>query len=251
MKIDILTLFPEAFDSALNFSILKRAREKGKIEIGALNIRDFTGDKHRTTDDVPYGGNEGMVMKVEPIVKALRHVGCGMRDESGKTRIVLLSASGKRLTQAKLEEYSKLDRLVLICGRYEGVDERVLNFIDEEICVGDYVLSGGEIGAMAIVEGTARLIPGVLGNEESAKNESFVNGILDFPHYTRPREYMGLQVPEILTSGNHAKVALWRKKQAFKKTLANRPELLENLKLSKEDKKILDGILKGEKDEQD
>jgi len=220
--------------------MIKIARESGAAAFSVVNIRDFAEDKHKTTDDVPFGGLEGMVMKIEPLYRALESV----KAKSGprKRRVVLLSASGKKLTQKKLEEYSLLDELVLVCGRYEGVDERVLNFVDEEICIGDYVLSGGEFGALAIIEGVIRLLPGVLGNADSAKNESFVNGILDYPHYTRPREFLGLSVPEILTSGNHAEIKKWRRKQALKKTFENRPDLLENMELTKEEKIFLEEL---------
>jgi tRNA (guanine37-N1)-methyltransferase len=240
MDVTVLTIFPEVFEKTLDFSMIKIARESGAASFNVVNIRDFAEDKHKTTDDVPFGGLEGMVMKIEPLYKAIESV--KEKSISEKRRIVLLSASGIRLTQKKVEEYSHLDELVFICGRYEGVDERVLDFIDEEICIGDFVISGGEFAAMAVIEGVIRLLPGVLGNADSATNESFVHGILDYPHYTRPREFMGLNVPEVLTSGNHAEIKKWRRKQALKKTLSNRPELLENMELSKEDKIILDEL---------
>lgn len=248
MRIFILSIFPEIFKDTLNFSILKKAREKGKIDFKVLNIRDFTTDKHKTTDDVPYGGLEGMVMKIEPIFNALMNIKKEI-DKNSKTITLLLSAAGKKLTQERLRAYSKMDNLILICGRYEGVDERVVDFIDEEISIGDYVLSGGEFPAMVLIEGIVRLIPDVLGNKESINNESFNNGLLDYPQYTRPREFMGHSVPDILTSGNHEEIKKWRKKEALKKTYLNRPDLLNNINLSEEDKKILDEIKKGEKDE--
>jgi tRNA (guanine37-N1)-methyltransferase len=247
MKIDILTIFPEAFENALDLSMIKIAKEKGKVGFNLVNIRDFAEDKHKTTDDVPYGGLEGMVMKIEPIWKALESL--NRKPETGSSaaasaeaenrKIVLLSASGKKLTQKKIEEYAGLDRLTLICGRYEGVDERVLGYVDEEVSIGDFVLSGGEFAAMAVIEGIIRLIPGVLGNEGSVKNESFTTGILDYPHYTRPREFKGAAVPEILVSGDHEKVRKWRRTQALKKTAKNRPDLLENIKLTDEEKNSL------------
>jgi tRNA (guanine37-N1)-methyltransferase len=242
MEIGILTIFPEVFETALDFSMIKIAKEKNAVSFDVVNIRDFAHDKHKTTDDVPFGGLEGMVMKIEPVYKAIESLKSKINGEGKKSKTVLLSASGSRLTQKKLEEYSKLDSMIMICGRYEGVDERVLKFIDEEICIGDYVLSGGEFGALVIVEGIIRLLPGVLGNAASAVNESFVNGILDYPHYTRPREFMGLDVPEVLTSGNHKEIEKWRRKEALRKTLKNRPELLENIKLTKEDKKNLEDL---------
>jgi tRNA (guanine37-N1)-methyltransferase len=242
MEIAILTIFPEVFETALDFSMIKIAKEKNAVSFNVINIRDFAIDKHKTTDDVPFGGLEGMVMKIEPVYQAIQSVKVESDSKDKKCKIVLLSASGQKLTQKKLEEYSKLDGMTLICGRYEGVDERVLEFIDEEICIGDYVLSGGEFGALVIIEGIIRLLPGVLGNADSAVNESFVNGILDYPHYTRPREFMGLKVPEVLTSGNHKEIEKWRRKQALLKTLKNRPELLEDIKLTKEDKKNLEEL---------
>ncbi len=243
MKFSVLTIFPGFFEKALDFSILKKAVEKGKAEFDVIDIREFASDRHRMTDDTPYGGDEGMVMKIEPVHRALQSAGL---DAGVKTRKVLLSASGRKLTQEKLKEYSRLDSLILVCGRYEGFDERVLEYVDEEISIGDYVLSGGEIPALAVIEGTVRLLPGVLGNELSALNESFSTGILDFPQYTKPREYEGKNVPEELLSGNHKLIRRYRRKEALKKTLKNRPELLENIKLSEEDKEILKEIREGE-----
>jgi tRNA (guanine37-N1)-methyltransferase len=248
MKIDILTIFPEAFDSVLNFSMIKIAREKGKVEFNTVNIRDFAADKHKTTDDVPYGGLEGMVMKIEPLVKALQSVKPEAGGAERGTKTVLLSAAGRKLTQKKLEEYAGLSNLVLICGRYEGVDERLLAFVDEEICIGDFVLSGGEFAALAVIEGVIRLIPGVLGNEDSSKNESFTSGILDYPHYTKPREFNKMAVPDILVSGDHAKIKKWRRMQALRKTAINRPDILENTNLTEEEKRFIEEVKKGEKE---
>ena len=237
MEINVLTIFPEVFEKALNFSILKRAGEKQKVKFKTVNIRDFVEDKHKMTDDTPYGGEGGMIIKVEPIHKALLSV----KGEGKTEKVLLMSASGRRLTQEKLREYAKLDSLTLVCGRYEGVDERVLNYIDEEICIGDYIISGGEFASLVIIEGVVRLLPEVLGNEESAVHESFEKGILDFPQYTKPREYMGLQVPEELISGNHELIKKFRRRQALLKTQKNRPELLEKIQLSDEDRKFLKG----------
>ncbi|MCX8093094.1 MAG: tRNA (guanosine(37)-N1)-methyltransferase TrmD [Candidatus Goldbacteria bacterium] len=248
MKIFILTIFPDIFKDTLSFSILKKAKEKGKVDYIIINIRDFTLDKHKTTDDVPYGGLEGMVMKVEPIYNALLKIKEDL-DKNSKTKILLLSASGKKLTQEKLRIYSQMDNIILICGRYEGVDERVINFVDEEISIGDYVLSGGEFPAMVLIEGIVRLIPGVLGNKQSIENESFNNGLLDYPQYTRPREFKGFMVPEILLSGNHEEIKKWRRREAIKKTYMNRPDLLDKINLTDEDKKILNEIKKGDKNE--
>lgn len=216
MNIDILTIFPEVFEKTLNFSIIKRAREKKKIDFNIINIRNFADDKHKTVDDVPFGGMPGMIMKIEPLYYAIKNISY---QKNKKNRIILLSASGKKLTQNKLIEYSQLEKLAIICGRYEGVDERILNFIDEEISIGDYVISGGEFAALVIIEGVVRLLPDVLGNEESIKNESFYNDLLDFPHYTRPREFMGLKVPQVLFSGNHKKNKRMDEKSGYKKNI--------------------------------
>ena len=240
MEVTVLTIFPEAFEKTLDFSILKRAVEKGLVKFSVVNIRDFATGKHKNTDDVPYGGSGGMIMKPEPIVAALE----SFRDD--KTRVIVTSASGRKLDQAKLAELAACEKLAIICGRYEGIDERVLSFADEEISIGDYVLSGGEFAALVIAEGAVRLIPGVLGNEESAPNDSFSSGILDFPQYTRPRDYRGMEVPDELISGNHELIRKWRRKKALEKTLKNRPDLLEKIKLSEEDEKLIAEIRKGE-----
>ena len=222
MLIDVLTIFPEVFlNGTLDFSTIKRAREKGAADFNVTNIRDYAKDRHRTTDDAPFGGGEGMVMKIEPVYGAIEAV------RTSDSRVILLSASGKKLTQQKLEEFAKLKHMIFVCGRYEGFDERVLNYVDEEISIGDYVLSGGEFAAMVIIEGIIRLLPGVLGNEESKKNESFTTGILDYPQFTRPREFKGLKVPDVLFSGNHEKIKKWREQEAINKTMKNRPDIME------------------------
>lgn len=240
MEVNVLTIFPEAFEKSIDFSILKRAAEKGIVKFNVINIRDFAEGKHKNTDDTPYGGEGGMIMKPEPIVSALESI----RDE--KTHVIVTSASGRKLCQEKLEELSKREKLAIICGRYEGIDERVMGYADEEISIGDYVLSGGEFAALVIAEGVIRLIPGVLGNGESAINDSFAAGILDFPQYTRPRDFRGKEVPEELLSGNHELIKKWRRKKALEKTLKNRPDLLEKIKLSDEDEKMMNEIRKGE-----
>jgi len=235
MKVDILTIFPEFFSSPLNSSILKRAKEAGRVKIKVVNIRDFASDKHKTTDDTPFGGGGGMVMMVEPLYRALESVA-----EKRNEKIIMTSASGKRLTQDAAKELSGLEHLILICGHYKGVDERIKElFPTEELSIGDYVLSGGEFASLVILDAVVRLIPGVLGNFESAITDSFYEGILGYPQYTRPAEFMGLSVPEVLLSGNHEKIRLWRKKEALRKTLSNRPDLLDKNKLSDEDKKLL------------
>jgi tRNA (guanine37-N1)-methyltransferase len=210
MQFDIITIFPHIFDSYFNESILKRAQDKNLVKIQIHNLRDFTHDKHKTVDDSPYGGGPGMVLKVEPIYKAIQFL---KPDKNTKT--ILLSAKGKIFNQEKALYFSKLKRIILICGRYEGVDERVTKFIDEEISIGEYVLSGGEIGALAIIEATSRLVPGVLGKEESLQTEShFKKGYLEYPQYTRPEEFQKMKVPKVLLSGNHEEIEKWRKSQS-------------------------------------
>lgn len=239
MRFDILTIFPEIFRSPFEHSILKRAREAGLIEINLVNIRDFATDKHRTTDDYPYGGGSGMVMKPEPIARALRHA----EEVGGKGRVILLSPAGKRFDQGIARRLSAERRLVFICGRYEGIDERVRErFVDEELSIGDYILTGGEFPAMVIVDAVSRLIPGVLGCSESSEDESFSADMLEYPQYTRPPEFEGMKVPEVLFSGHHADVAGWRRREALKKTLIVRPDLLEKAELSDADKKLIQEI---------
>ena len=203
------------FESVFGETIIKRAQEKGLVRIELVNIRDFTHDKHRTTDDYPYGGGAGMVMKPEPIYEAMDYV----KSKSPNVHTILLTPAGRIFNQQKAKELSKKESVAIICGRYEGFDERVRYLADEEISIGKFVLSGGEIAAMAIVDATVRLIPGVLGNEESLKEESFENGLIEYPQYTRPREYRGMKVPEILLSGNHKKIKEWREKEAKKRTI--------------------------------
>ncbi|MCK5320093.1 tRNA (guanosine(37)-N1)-methyltransferase TrmD [Candidatus Parcubacteria bacterium] len=225
MIFNIITIFPEIFNSYFNESIIKRALEKEKIKINIINLRDFAVDKHKTVDDTPYGGGAGMLMKVDVLYKAVNQIKSEIRNSHfakatrGKqeSKIILLSAKGDKWNQQKAKKYSKLDNITLICGRYEGVDERIVNFIDGEISIGDYVLTGGEIGAMAIIDSITRLLPGVLGNETSAKDESHsVSGELEYPQYTRPEIFIDnegnkYKVPDVLLSGNHKKIEEWRK----------------------------------------
>jgi tRNA (guanine37-N1)-methyltransferase len=220
MRFDIITIFPKIFDSYFGESMIKRAQEAGLVEIATHDLRDWTNDKHRTVDDTPYGGGAGMVMKVDVLYRAIAQVKSGKSIKSGskKEKIILLSAKGKPWTQQLAKKYAKLDRLILICGRYEGVDERITNFIDEEISIGDYVLTGGELGAMVIVDSITRLLPGVLGNEASAVDESHSReGILEYPQYTRPAVFQAdgqeYKVPEVLLNGNHQEIEDWRNKQ--------------------------------------
>lgn len=223
MKIDILTLFPEMFDGVMNASILGRAQASGVLSIETHDIRAYADNKHKKTDDYPFGGGAGLVMMAQPIFDCMAAV-CG--DE--KPHRILLTPRGKLLTSERAKELSKLDRLVLLCGHYEGVDERVNTLIDEEISIGDYVLTGGELPAMVLVDCLSRFIPGVLGSEESAEDESHANGLLEYPQYTRPASFRGLDVPEILLNGHHANIAKWRHEQAMEKTREVRPCLLGN-----------------------
>ncbi|MBQ8451397.1 MAG: tRNA (guanosine(37)-N1)-methyltransferase TrmD [Clostridia bacterium] len=225
MKIDILTLFPEMFEP-LKESILKRATESNKLEINIINIRDFSKDKHKKCDDYTFGGGPGMVMMAQPIYDAIVSI-----PNYEKALKIYLSPKGKTYSQLEAKRLSKIEHLILLCGHYEGVDQRVLDLvIDEEISIGDYVLTGGELPAMVLVDSVSRLIPGVLGGEESAEIESFENGLLEFPQYTKPREFMGLEVPEVLISGDHKKVDEWRKLQAVEITKKRRPDLISSKK---------------------
>lgn len=220
MKIDILTLFPGIFEGPLTESMMKRAQEQGHVEIKIHNIRDFTEDKHRVTDDSPYGGGPGMVMKVEPIIKCVESI------QSESARVIMLTPQGKRLEQKDLQRLSGEKHLVMICGHYEGIDDRVRQLVvDEEISIGDYVLTNGALPAMVLVDGITRLIPGVLGHEDSAGEESFSQGKLEYPQFTRPPEFRGLKVPDVLLSGNHGEISTWRKKMSEEKTKTNRPDL--------------------------
>ncbi len=219
MRFDIITIFPKIFDSYFGESMIKRAQAKELLEIKIHNLRDWTSDKHKTVDDTPYGGGAGMIIKVEPLYKAIKKVSSSkfqFLSKKKKSKIILLSAKGKTWTQAKAREYAKLDRVILLCGHYEGVDERIVNFVDEEISVGDYVLTGGELGAMVMVDSVIRLLPGVLGNEDSAIDESHSrSGVLEYPHYTRPAVFVAegqeYKVPEVLLNGNHKEIEEWRK----------------------------------------
>jgi len=275
MKFEILTIFPDFFRGPLDYGIVRRAREAGLIGITIHDLRAFTHDRHRTVDDRPFGGGEGMVLKPEPIFECLESLAIAPREErvrdEPRESVALLSAQGQMFTQAVAQEMTNLDRIVLICGRYEGVDERVSEHLaDREISVGDFVLSGGELGAAIIVDTVTRLIPGALGNAASSQQESFTHaitpkegamgapeasalsaqgeppsstcgsgGLLDYPHYTRPAEFRGMPVPEVLVNGNHDEIRRWRRRCALRKTLRNRPDLLREAQLSEEDRKLL------------
>jgi tRNA (guanine37-N1)-methyltransferase len=241
MKFDILTLFPNMFSSPLRESILGKAIEKGLIQIRTVNIRDFTSDKHQVVDDTPYGGGQGMVMKVEPIARAIESV----KSQNPSAWTVYLTPQGKPLHQDLARRLSTQPHLILLCGRYEGVDERVReSLVDEEISIGDYVLTGGELAAMVVIDAVSRFIPGVLGSDRSAEEDSFYNSLLEYPQYTRPPNFRGHCVPEVLLSGNHSAISLWRRKEALRQTSLRRPDLLAKAELTEEDKKFLEEILK-------
>jgi tRNA (guanine37-N1)-methyltransferase len=261
MKADIVTIFPDFFRGPLDYGITRRAQEMGLAEIKVHDLREFTHDRHRTVDDRPFGGGEGMVLKPEPLFECLETMSIAPREDrmAGRVKqsVVLLSAQGQRFTQKVAAELALLERIVFLCGRYEGVDERVADHLaDRELSIGDYVLSGGEIAAAVIVEAVMRLLPGAVGNEASTQQESFTmdakpksaggadstcgsNGLLDYPHYTRPAEFRGIAVPEALMSGNHEEIRRWRRQRALEKTLRNRPDLLEGAALSEQDKTFL------------
>ncbi|MBM4341504.1 MAG: tRNA (guanosine(37)-N1)-methyltransferase TrmD [Deltaproteobacteria bacterium] len=240
MRFDILTLFPEMFSSPFQESILAKAIEKGLIEVRTINIRDFALDKHQVVDDAPYGGGQGMVMKVEPIARAIEQV----KMENPSAWTVYLTPEGKPLNQEIIKELSSRSHLILLCGRYEGVDERVRQlFVDEEISIGDYVLTGGELAAMVLIDTVSRLVPGVLGSDKSAEEDSFFGSLLEYPQYTRPASFRNHEVPEVLLSGNHQAISLWRREESLRRTWLRRPELLNKASLSEEDKKILEEII--------
>ncbi len=260
MKADILTIFPGFFQGPLDHGITRRACEMGLAKIEVHDLRQFTHDRHRTVDDRPFGGGEGMVLKPEPIFDCLEPLQLASREDrlagTAKESVILLSAQGERFTQQVAAELAVLGRIVLVCGRYEGVDERVADFIaDRELSIGDYVLSGGELGAAVIIEAVTRLLPGAVGNEASTRQESFTahtraepgaadstcgsGGLLDYPHYTRPADFRGMPVPEVLLNGDHQEIRRWRRQRALAKTLRNRPDLLDGAALSEEDAKIL------------
>jgi len=226
MRIDILTLFPEMFESPLNYSILKRAREQGLVSITTTNIRDFTTDNYHKVDDRPYGGGAGMVMMCGPLFDCFEHV---EKLAPTRGRVILLTPQGEPFRQAKAQELAREERLILIAGRYEGFDERIrLGLNAEQISIGDYVLNGGELPAMVLIDAVVRLLPGALGDEQSAQDDSFSDGLLEYPHYTRPEVFHDMKVPEILLSGDHAKIAQWRRQQALERTRQWRPDLLPN-----------------------
>jgi len=247
MHIDILTLFPEMFQGPFSSSILKRAIEQELVSVNLHNIRDYTHDKHHTVDDYPYGGGAGMVLKPEPIFEAVESVKSDIcrKQEVGVLPIILLTPQGRLFSQQIALELSRYSHLILICGHYEGVDERVReHLVTDEISIGDYVLSGGELAAMVAIDSVVRLLPGVLGSEASPQDDSHVAGLLEYPQYTRPAVYREWPVPEILLSGNHAQIANWRHEQAIRRTLERRPELLDKTKLSLEERQLVGRLKK-------
>jgi tRNA (guanine37-N1)-methyltransferase len=263
MRFDIITIFPDFFTGPFDYGILKRAHTSGLVDIGLHDLRSFTHDRHRTVDDRPFGGGEGMVLKAQPIYDAITSLNLSPKSErkSRKETVILLSAQGQPFTQPLAQELSVMERVVIICGRYEGVDERVNQLLcDREISIGDYVLSGGELAAAVIVDAVVRLLPGALGNPDSSRFESFgaedmvediggaegpprstygSGGLLDYPHYTRPADFMGVTIPDALSGGNHEVVRRWRRRMALAKTLKNRPDLLDKIPISDEDREIM------------
>ncbi|QWR78147.1 tRNA (guanosine(37)-N1)-methyltransferase TrmD [Candidatus Magnetomonas plexicatena] len=239
MRFNVLTIFPGLIDYYAGESIIKRAIAANKAEVKAVNIRDFTTDKHLCVDDYPFGGGPGMVLKVQPIHDALM----SLKAEAATGHVVLLSPGGRLFTQAVAEELAHSEKsLTLICGRYEGVDERVVEFAHEEMSIGDYVLTGGELAALVIIDAVCRLLPGVLGDERSKEEESFTSGLLDYPHYTRPAEFMGMKVPEVLIGGNHRLIQNWRQREALRKTLLHKPNMVNYAELTEADREIIEQL---------
>lgn len=243
MKIEVLSLFPEMFSGVFGQSILKKAAEKNAVDFNVINFRDFSDNKHQSVDDYPYGGGAGMVLKPQPIFDAVTSL--TSQFEGKKPKIILLCPQGERYTQKKAEELAKEDHLIFICGHYEGYDERIREYlVTDEISIGDYVLTGGELGAMVVIDSVVRLLPEVLGNAESHQKDSFSTGMLEHPHYTRPPDFRGMKVPEVLMSGNHKLIEEWRVKEALKRTLLRRPDLFQNIELTEQEEKWLEEIKK-------
>jgi tRNA (guanine37-N1)-methyltransferase len=241
MKFDVVTIFPRMVEAGLAEGVVSRGIERGLLDVAVHDLRDYTADRHRSVDDVPYGGGPGMVMKPEPLARAVAQIAAA---RGGPGAVILLTPQGRPFTQAEAVRIGGLGHVVLLCGRYEGMDERVRELVaTEELSVGDYVLSGGELPALVVIDAVSRLVPGVVGDEQSVEADSFSRGLLDYPHYTRPAEFGGLKVPDVLLSGHHAQVRRWRKKEALARTLARRPELLEQAALDDEERALLAEIL--------
>ena len=240
MRIDIMTLFPEMCERVLDESIIGRSREAGLVEINCVNIRDFSTDKHKRVDDTTYGGGTGMIMQVQPIYDCF----CNLTEKLGRRpHLIYMSPQGKTLTQQRVKELAQLDNIAILCGHYEGIDERVIEeIVDEEISIGDYVLTGGELPALVLADSISRMLPGVLANDEAYEEESHYNSLLEYPQYTRPFEWHGKQVPEVLISGHHANIMKWRREQSLKRTYERRPDLLETAELDKKDRAFLEKL---------
>lgn len=233
MRVDVISILPDMFGSVLDASIIGRARTNGALDVAVHDLRDWTEDRHRTTDDYSFGGGPGMVMKPEPVFRALDEIGTM---DAERPLVIVLTPQGRPLTQSIVQELAAVPRLLLICGRYEGFDERILTRADMELSVGDYVLTGGELPAMIVIDAVARLLPGVLGHEDSAIDESFADGLLEYPQYTRPACFQGMDVPEVLTSGDHARIAAWRRREAIRRTAERRPDLLDKASLTEDER---------------
>lgn len=240
MIFTILTLFPSLFESPLNESLIKKARDRGILEFNIINIRDFAFDQHKTCDDYPFGGGAGMVMKVEPILGAMQHV---EQQIGGRPYFTLLTPHGRLFSQNVAFGMARRNHVVLICGRYEGVDERISSYIDDEVSIGDYVLSGGEAAALVVIDAVARLVPGVIGNEQSSIDESFRESLLEYPQYTRPQCFNDLEVPPVLLSGNHEEIRRWRRKESIRRTILRRPDLMDRFTANQEDRRFLREIM--------
>jgi len=240
LHFDVFTVFPELLEPYLAASVIGRARQAGRLRVEVHDVRDYTTDRHRTTDDTPYGGGGGMVMKPEPLFAAVRSV---LGQALATTPVILLTPQGRRFDQSVARDLASRDRLALLCGRYEGVDERVRQYLaTDEISIGDYVVTGGELPALVVVDAVARCLPGVLGDEDAAEDDSHASGLLEYPHYTRPADFEGHLVPDVLLSGDHARIAAWRRRQALERTWRRRPDLLERAALSDADRRLLDDI---------
>lgn len=240
MKIDVLTLFPRMFEGPMSESIIGKAIDKNLLSINVMNFREFSTNKHQNVDDYPYGGGAGMLLTAQPVLSAFDHI--QEQTPETKKRVILLDPAGKPFDQKKAEELAEEEHLIFICGHYEGYDERIRSIVTDEISLGDYVLTGGELGAMVVIDATARLLPDALGNQESAITDSFSTGLLEHPHYTRPASYKGMDVPEVLLSGNHKRIEDWREKESLKRTYERRPDLLEDMELTDQQQKWLKEI---------